>query len=365
MKKHGLLFAALIIPTGQPDIEIINFAMVESTDSKRSLELNAKTARMYQDERLNLLNQVQGKVWGGSGAIYSIRADISIMDTDKQDFRTEGMTSISTPDAYLFETKNVLYTSSARTMTGKDKVILSPITKLKVAGEQFFLDGEGLRMDLRKDQLTILENVTAKQDGKNSKKLRITSKSFEFDTLNSNGKFVGNVRVKHPDYNMQGYSLALNFSKKNENDQRSLQDMFLRRNKASKVKAQIDKTTFRSDGFRITFTDSGELDKSEAIGSAEASLEDGVSIKAEKLYSFIEDGVSKFRMEEKVEIKTIERVAKCEQAIYTPSTGEFILYDVASLSDGDQTIKGEEIIFSTKNDFLKVKKASGKIQKSN
>ncbi len=364
MKKHLPLLAALIIPSGHPDIEITNFAMVEATGAKRSMELNAKTAKIYQEERLTHLQSLQSKVWSGRGAIYSIKADSSVLDNLEQDFVTDGKTSISTPDAYIFETSNIKYTASKKMITGEDKVVLSPISKLSIAGQKFYLEGVGLNMNLNNDKLSILDKVKAEQDNKSTKKLKITSKAFTFDTYNSNGVFSGNVDVRHPEYKMQGQTLSLNFRPSASGEQKTLQNMYLEQGKKNKVKAIIGTTTFRSKGFRVTFLENGDLNKSEALGSAEATLEGGISIKAEKLYSFSEDGVSKFRMEKSVEIRTTERLAKCQEAIYTPSTGEFQLFDVASLSDGSQNLKGKEIIFSTKDSFLKVKKASGDIEKS-
>ena len=364
MKKLLNLFAALIIPAGSPDIEISNFNLVESLGSKRSMELTAKTAKIYQNEQLSLLSSLRSKVWSTKGSLYNIKAKSSVLDSSTQDFRTDGQTSISTPDAYLFETQNIHYFAAKKLMTGEDKVVLSPIKKLSIAGQQFFLKGTGLELNLETDKLRILENVTANQESSLDKKLNIKSQSFEFDTVTSNGNFVGKVKVDHPDYTMRGDSLELSFSAKGKNKQSSLQEMFLKKNRNGKINAKIGSTTFRSKGFKVTFKDDGELLNSEAIGSAEATLEGGISLKAEKLYSFTENGESKLRMEENVEITTTERIAKCGRAIFTPKSGQFILYDVTSLSDGKQSIKGKEIIFSTKDSYLKVKQASGNLQKS-
>jgi lipopolysaccharide export system protein LptA len=77
----------------------------------------------------------------------------------------------------------------------------------------------------------------------------------------------------------------------------------------------------------------------------------------------MDEGVQKIRMEENVEIITSDRTATCGEAIYIPSSGDFILEKVASLSDAEQTIQGDKIYFSTQHNTLKVEKASGRISR--
>jgi len=381
MKRLQTLFAALLIPAGHPDIEIKNFNLVESRLLTRSMELQAQTAQLFQEERVGLLHTIRSKIWSTRGSIYEVQAEIAAIDTIKQDFRTEGVTTISTPDSYRLETSNVTYDADAKRLTGADNVRLAPLTGAQMTGGQNFkLQGRGLFVDLNRDVFRIERAVKAEQKVDPKVTLRITSKSFEFDSVNERARFIDDINVKHPSYRLKGKILDLVFahaplppnapptsSEESTPQQKTLREMHLQSStdptSTAKVQATIDTTTFNSKGFRILFASDGTPAGSEATGSAEATLENGIILRAEKLYSFVENDIQKIRMEENVEIITPTRKAHCQQALFTPSTGDFVLEKIASLSDAEQTIQGEKIYFSTKNNTLRVEKASGKINR--
>jgi lipopolysaccharide export system protein LptA len=379
MKRLQVLFAALIIPAGRPDIEIKNFNLVESHLATRSMELQAGSAQLFQEERIGLLHKILAKIWSHQGSIYEIQAQVAAIDTLKQSFRTEGVTTISTPDSYRLETSDVSYDAETKTLRGSQDVRLAPLTGAQMQGAQNFkLQGRGLFVDLSRDLFRIEKSVRSEQKIDPKITLKITSKSFEFDSSAERARFVNDVTVTHPKYSMKGKILDLLFaqlpsppSKKDPDLESSapkmLREMFLQAStdpkSSAKVQAAVDTTTFLSKGFRILFGPDGTPSGSEAIGAAEAKLDNGIVLRAEKLYSFIEDDVQKIRMEENVEIITPTRRAQCQQALFTPSTGDFVLEKIASLSDEEQTIRGERIYFSTKNSTLRVEKASGKINR--
>jgi hypothetical protein len=160
---------------------------------------------------------------------------------------------------------------------------------------------------------------------------------------------------------MQGHELELLFQK-TEDEASTLKQMFLRSERdSSKIKAKIGTTAFKSRGLKMNFDPQSNLESSEAIGAAEANLENGIILRAERLYSFTEDGLQKIRMTANVDIITPSRTAKCEEALFVPSTGEFILEKFASLKDNNQSIEGDRIYFSTTHNKLRVERASGSL----
>jgi|GEM_PF-1419192 len=388
MKRLSTLFAALIIPAGHPDIEIKNFNLVESHLMSRSMEVQAQKAQLFQEERIGLLHKILTKIWSSQGSIYEIQAEVAAIDTLKQDFRTEGVTNISTPDAYRLETRNVSYDAESKIMRGAENVRLAPLTNTQMpGGANFKLQGRGLFIDLSRDIFRIEKTVRAEQKIDRKVSLKITSQSFEFDSRDERARFINDVAVVHPQYRLKGKILDLLFAHsqtpsnnadtapkdfnkedvKTSETPKTLQEMYLKASldpvSKAKVQASIGTTTFNSKGFRIIFAPDGTPSGSEAIGAAEAKLENGIILRAEKLYSFMEDDIQKIRMEENVEIITPTRKAHCQEALFTPSTGDFVLEKIASLSDESQTIQGERIFFSTKNNTLRVEKASGKINR--
>ncbi|MEO5668045.1 MAG: hypothetical protein ABIR96_08300 [Bdellovibrionota bacterium] len=392
MKRLQIMFAALIIPAGHPDIEIKNFNLVESRLMNRSMEIQAQNAQLFQEERIGLLHKILAKIWSTQGSIYEVQAEVAALDTLKQDFRTEGVTTIATPDSYRLETSNVTYEAESKTLHGTENVRLAPLTGTQMHGAQNFkLQGKGLYVDLSQDLFRIEKSVQAEQKINAGISLKITSKSFEFDSIAEQAHFIDDVSVIHPQYKLKGKILDLIFAHataateapKTKNkakasatratddavpqEAKTLKEMYLKASSDpssnAKVQASIGTTTFNSKGFRILFASDGTPSGSEATGAAEATLDNGIILRAEKLYSFVEDDIQKIRMEENVEIITPDRKAHCQQALFTPSTGDFMLEKIASLSDADQTIQGERIYFSTQNNTLRVEKASGKINR--
>ena len=368
MKRLQVLFAALIIPAGRPDIEIKNFNLVESHLATRSMELQASSAQLFQEERIGLLHKILVKIWSTQGSIYEIQAEVAAIDTLKQNFRTEGLTTIATPDSYRLETSDVSYDAEKKTMSSSRDVRLAPLTGAQMQGAQNFkLQGRGLFVDLSRDLFRIEKSVRSEQKIDPKISLKISSQTFEFDSSAERARFVNEVTVTHPKYRLKGKILDLLFAESTPTAPKVLREMFLQAStdpkSNAKVQAAIDTTTFVSKGFRILFASDGTPSGSEAIGAAEATLENGIVLRAEKLYSFVEDDVQKIRMEENVEIITPTRRANCQQALFTPSTGDFVLEKIASLSDAEQTIRGERIYFSTKNNTLRVEKASGKMNR--
>ena len=362
MKNRLALFAALTIPSGPADISINNFNLVESIRTQRSLELIAKQAHIYREEERSLLEEIQGKIWSAQSAIYSLKANSAIVDTKSQNFITNGETQIGTPDQYLFETVNVSYLTQERILQSTEKVTLSPQKDLSIGQSKFYLEGIGLKLSLEEDLFEIMSSVTAKElNTKNG--MTIHSNSFRYNTLGSSIDFIGKANVNHPNYTMDGHALKIDFFESNSNGSQQLKQLFMTREKSKQLRTKIDSTLFRSDGFKIMFKTDGSIEESRAIGAAEAVLEDGIVLKAETLTSRIDEGVSKIFLDEKVEIQTPKRSAFCESAVFTPETGEFTLFNVASLSEANQTISGEKIIFSTKDSYIQVEKAKGKLQK--
>lgn len=365
MKKIYSLFTALLLPTGTADIEIFSFDMVESHQSKRSLEITAQKADIFSEEQISVLSQINARMWSAQSQIYGIQADTALVHSQTQDFQTKGPSLINTPDGYLFETSDVKFDASKRVMTSDTPVSLSPLKSISVAGRKFFLKGTGLELTLDKDLFRVLSDVFAEQEVSGADRLKIRSQSFDFHTPTSNIDFIGNVRVQHPEYNMRGQSLNLTFAPDSPEGSKNLQEMYLQRGKSRQLTAVIGDTSFRSNGFRIYFDEEGSLEASEAVGAAEATMSDGVLLKAERLFSYTEEGVSRLRMEGTVEITTTDRKALCERAEFVPSTGLFELYRVSSLSDASgQNLQGEKITFSTKDSFIRVESATGKLPKN-
>ncbi len=362
-----MLLAALVLPDARPNIEMMGFRMVESQDQHRSLELQAKKAQLWRKISRTALHDLEAKIWGQDGEVYVVTGALGVMDSKTQDFRIEEDAEITTPDGYVFKSRDVTYLEKEQSITGEEDVTLGTAKGVRMPSP-LTLKGRGLHINLREGLYTVEKSVRTEQKTSDNKNMVIDAGRLDLYPRQDRALFIGGVRVRSPTYVLKGDLLQVSFkpsegpeSRLKQPQKLSLQarDQLLPR----KVEANMSGTIFKAKGLDVFLDANGEMSRSEAIGSAEAVTEDGIHIEAERLVSTLEEGVQKMRMYGNVTIQTPDRQASCEEAVYIPSTGNFVLERLATIHDEDQNISGERIQFSTKNRILKVEKASGQIQR--
>jgi len=368
--SKSLLFAvALAIPPGRPAIEIKGFRMVESKQEKRQMELVAETAKLYKPEDIMALSNLNAQLWGKGKKPYLLNGKIGVIDSNSQDFKIFEDSEVRSPEGYLFETLNVRYNSSKRILISDDDVQARPTNSRALA--QFQISGTGFVIHLDSRRYEILKNVKTQQKMSPKNSISIRSKTVIIDPGISQATFQGNVSVKSPTIDMKGERLQIFFAESpNEDDEKELlHPQKLQLDSPSplggrNIQADIGSLKLQSKGLAIDLSSDGSIVKSEALGSVDGITDEGVKLKADTLISDVFEGKNRIILKDSVEILTDDRLAKCQDAVFFPDTGDIVLERVASVKTDQQLIEGEIIRFSTKNSEISVEKAKGELNKS-
>jgi LPS export ABC transporter protein LptC len=368
------LLAALIFPTGRPDIEIHQFKLVDVHKQKKRMEMNSEQASIFQKLNLNTLRKPVTLLWGNKSEPYNIQANDGVIQSLTQDMSLRNNCTLVSPDGILFQTESLDYENSTALLTSAD-----PIKAQK--GSDIELSGLGLRIEIKKDIYQILSQVQAQRRSTKNQNLKILASQASIQPSANLATFLGNVRVYSEKMELVGDILKTFFHQTSKESKKSgkptkqntqsgdiekLQLLSNSTKKNSKIIAKLEKVDLYSEGLDVFFSPSGEIDKMEAVGQVDALTRDNIRMRSEKLiYLTHPEDATKDRLflQGNVHIETQDRIAECQEAEFDPLSGQIILTRVATVKKDNQLLRGERIRFSTKDSEVYVEQASGKLQR--
>ncbi len=120
-------------------------------DNFKSWDLNARTARVFDDGKNINLEGLEITFYQRSGAPYQLRADQGSLDMETKNIHVSGNVKALLPDNATIETHTAFYDNTNRIITSPDPVIITrgPI----------IMQGIGLTADLNAEEISILKNV--------------------------------------------------------------------------------------------------------------------------------------------------------------------------------------------------------------
>ncbi|NCN28648.1 LPS export ABC transporter periplasmic protein LptC [bacterium] len=358
-----LLYAALVISSGLPDIQINNFHLVEAKNQAKQMEITSPKASVYQEEQISVLESPEAKVWGQNENPYTILANEGIIQTKTQDMTLQKNCTVTSPDGTVFQSENLFFDNKKGYLTSDEDVVAS--RKADQLSDTIEMTGKGLLIDMNTDVYHVLSNVRAQRRGKDKNDLRIFSKKSSIYPNRNKAIFMGTVRVYGQNMELNGDKLTAHLG--NQKGNAGLDNLELEADNEGnrKITAKLEKITLYSKAVKIKFDKKGNFSQLEADGAVDAVTSDKIKMRSENLVYKIVDGKEKVLLKDSVEIQTTDRTAKCQEAEYFPDTGEIVLSRVATVKKGDQILRGEKIRFSIKNSQVFVEKASGEMLRQN
>ena len=356
------LFAVMAIPTTRPSIEIFGFHLVESQEERRSLEISSQKARVYKTENLMTLDAVRTLFWGKGPRPFEVRGDFALVNSDTQDLEIPTHANVMSPDGFLFKTTDLAYKADKRLISSDQLVEGRQVGGAKrEAGSNVKITGKGLLINLPENTYEIKSSVRTEQKTGPDKSLVITASNLVIYPDNQNARFTKIVQVKSPEFRLRGDRLVTTFDRADPEGPLSIRQLVMDSPQPKqKISAELKSLKIVSRGLTIDIDPKGGgLQKSEAIGQAEAETTDGIRMLAESLISDTEAGASRIRLKGNVSIFTGQRKGTCQDALFYPDTGEIVLEHGASVTHEDQLIQGEKIRFSTKRSDIVVEKVRG------
>jgi LPS export ABC transporter protein LptC len=375
VRLDSFLLAALLIPDGPPDVVIKGFNMVQSKREKKEFELRAQRAEVYRAEDFYVFDLPRSSIVSDKGdATFEVEGSRALYDTDEDRLEIESNAQVRTPENLVFKTKSVEMDTKKKIVRGKDDVVVFQ----KINGEDkslFDLRGKGLLVDISRGRYDILANSTAQKILSPGDIMKIRSQSSYFDSGAQVLVFQKNVNLESEKFKANGdhLTVALNpapppkntktkSGKAPEQNTPSINSIRVESENFSTADMK-DGTHFKAKGLQFRLSNSGDVDESNALGSAYAELPGGAKLKAENLRSTTREGQQVILLNDTVEIRVDNKIATCENGEYYPDSGDFLLQNVASINDGNQVINGEKIRYSLKDDSVVVEKASGQLSR--
>ncbi len=120
-------------------------------DNFKLWDLNARTARVFEDGRQIDMEDLQITFYQRNGAPYQIKADQGKLDMETRNIHINGNVRALLPDKATIKTNSAFYDNTNRIITSPD-----PLT---ITRGSLIMRGVGLTADLNAETVSILKNV--------------------------------------------------------------------------------------------------------------------------------------------------------------------------------------------------------------
>ncbi len=121
------------------------------TDNARLWDLNARTARVFDDGKKLMLEGLAITFYQRGGGTYYLSADRGELDMDTRNIHISGSVKATLPDNATIETHSAFYDNTQRTILSHD-----PLT---ITRGPLVMQGTGMSADLEAETVSILHNV--------------------------------------------------------------------------------------------------------------------------------------------------------------------------------------------------------------
>jgi LPS export ABC transporter protein LptC len=153
--------AAVEIPklsAGDASQELQKVHFVEDKHGRKTWELEAKTIRLYQKEKISTLEDVKVTFYAKEGRTFYLTGKQGKVHQDSKDVELTGDVVLTSNDGYQLKTQSVSYVHSEKIVSTPDPV--------EIDGEQIRLTGIGMRVDVETKTFKVLSQVKTQLRGK-------------------------------------------------------------------------------------------------------------------------------------------------------------------------------------------------------
>ncbi|MBN2468330.1 MAG: LPS export ABC transporter periplasmic protein LptC [Deltaproteobacteria bacterium] len=145
-----------VIPENSTDADHVFQGIDYTATNKEGMtewRLTAATARYFEENKRAELKTVGITFYSKEGAVYRVRGDNGVFNTESKDVQLSGNIIGTSNDGYQFRTTSILYKADTKKAQTDDRVFLE--------GPQVNLEGQGMVVDVEKKRILLLHNVKA------------------------------------------------------------------------------------------------------------------------------------------------------------------------------------------------------------
>ncbi len=171
--------------------KMLGVHLIENDQNQKGWELFASEAAGTSDSQW-VLKKVKVQFFSENSSSFTVMGDVGEIDGASKDMIIRGHVLTTSTNGYQFKTDSLRYIAKEKMMKSSDAVYMQGPPDEKGSG--FQVNGVGLYVDVKKNKMEILDQVTADKiiDGK---KFKLTSKTAEFYNNSQEAVFSGSVKM--------------------------------------------------------------------------------------------------------------------------------------------------------------------------
>lgn len=146
------------VSTEGADMRLEKVRFVEDKHGQKTWELEAKSARQYQNQNMMVLEDVKVIFYGKGGRTVSLTGKEGKVYQDSKNMELVGNVELTSDDGYRLKTHSVSYRHSDKIASTSDPV--------EIEGEQIQLTGKGMLVNIEAKTFKILAQVKTQLRGK-------------------------------------------------------------------------------------------------------------------------------------------------------------------------------------------------------
>jgi len=138
----------------QADAKISEFAFTQTKGDVVQWKVEAKQARLFEQEKRAVLNEVEVTLYGRAGKELRVSGEEGALDTATKDFLLSNRTDplvIETGSGYIIYTNHLAWTDAIKLLRTDDAV--------RIVGNGLEITGRGLVGHMESEEFEVLDNV--------------------------------------------------------------------------------------------------------------------------------------------------------------------------------------------------------------
>ena len=146
------------VSTGGADMKLEKVRLVEDKHGQKTWELEAKSARQYEEQNIMVLEDVKVTFFAKEGRIFYLTSKEGKIYQDSKNVDLIGDVVLTSNDGYQLKTRSASYHHSEQIVSTPDPV--------EIDGEQIHMTGKGMLVNVEAKTVRILSQVKTHLKGK-------------------------------------------------------------------------------------------------------------------------------------------------------------------------------------------------------
>ena len=146
------------VSTGGADMRLEKVRLVEDKHGQKTWELEANSARQYEEENMMVLEDVKLTFYGKEGRIFYLTSKQGKIYQDSKNVDLIGDVVLTSNDGYQLKTQSASYHHSEK--------IVSTLDPVEIEGEQIRMTGNGMLVNMEAKTFRLLSQVKTHLTGK-------------------------------------------------------------------------------------------------------------------------------------------------------------------------------------------------------